>query len=165
MSNITYHELSNYNAGKIISRTFELDGLSASDHLSEITEWLEGLTESTGSLCEEWIVCDYEDVPSQLVSEWSIDDSFFELQEAATKSHLSLEVFNAGVELGLALEDIEDKYQGQHKSDEAYAEKLCDDCGLLDSIPENLQRYFDMEAYARDLMFETYKQDGHYFSM
>ena len=39
MANITYYELSNYNSGKLIPQTFELDGLTYEEHLSEISDW------------------------------------------------------------------------------------------------------------------------------
>ena len=32
-----------------------------------------------------------------------------------------------------------------------YAYEYIEDCGILESIPENIQRYFDYEAFARDL--------------
>ena len=34
------------------------------------------------------------------------------------------------------------------------AERHCDECGLLDSIPENLRNYFDFEAFGRDMEIE-----------
>ena len=47
-------------------------------------------------------------------------------------------------------EEFEDAYQGQHDSEEDYAEQLLDDTGELNSIPEHLRYYFDYDAYARD---------------
>lgn len=31
------------------------------------------------------------------------------------------------------------------------ARQFCEECGILDEVPENLQCYFDFEAYGRDL--------------
>ena len=43
------------------------------------------------------------------------------------------------------------------EADEAWDQSLdsyLDDCGLLDSIPENLRNYFDREAWKRDARFD-----------
>ena len=56
-----------------------------------------------------------------------------------------------------------DAYMGQHDSQEAFAEQLVEDCGLLADAPEQLVRYFDMESFARDLfMGDYYMDDGGY---
>ncbi len=33
-----------------------------------------------------------------------------------------------------------------------YAEEYIEDCGLLDGMPENLRFYFDVDAFARDML-------------
>jgi len=42
-------------------------------------------------------------------------------------------------------------FRGEYDSLEDYAEELIEDCGSLNSMPENLRCYFDYDAYARDL--------------
>ena len=160
MANITYYELSNYNGGILLPKTFELDGLTYDEHLAEITEWLEELTEETGELCEEWIVCDYEDVPSNLVSEWTIDREYFDVMEAVDSSHLDKEAFMAGISLGISLDKIEDAYHGHFDSDEELAEYHVDSCC---DLPEWAEAYFDYAAFGRDMAYEYIEEDGHYF--
>ena len=59
---------------------------------------------------------------------------------------------------------FEDGYQGQHDSEEAFAEQLVDDLGLLDSMPDSLRGYFDFEKYARDIFIDSYvMEDGYVF--
>lgn len=58
---------------------------------------------------------------------------------------------------------FEDAYSGQYDSHRAFAEEIVEQCGYLDEMPEQLLGYFDYDAFARDLMFEHYEQDGHYF--
>ena len=61
------------------------------------------------------------------------------------------------------LDGFRDAYMGQHDSQEAFAEQLVEDCGLLADAPETLARYFDMESFARDLfMGDYYMDDGGY---
>ena len=161
MSNITYHSLSDYVGGSCITKTFQLDGLTHSDHLTEISEWLTSITArlKDGELREEWIVCDYEDVPADYVGEYSIDESFFDLMEAINNSHLDAEIFNAGVALGLSIENIEDNYFGYFSDDYDLGEMCAD--GL--EIPENIQPYFNYASYGRACSFDFAEFDGHYF--
>lgn len=52
----------------------------------------------------------------------------------------------------------------ESEADEAWDESLdsyLDDCGVLDSIPENLRRYFNREAWKRDARFDG---RGHYLA-
>ena len=46
------------------------------------------------------------------------------------------------------LEEIE-LYEGSARD---YAENLIEDTGMLNELPENLRYYFDVDAYARDLL-------------
>lgn len=48
-------------------------------------------------------------------------------------------------------DNFRDAYEGEFDSEEEFAEHVVDECGMLDSMPENIQMYFDYEAYARDL--------------
>ena len=47
-------------------------------------------------------------------------------------------------------DELEERCQGQYTVEE-YAENYIDECGLLDSMPENLRCYFDVEKFARDM--------------
>lgn len=47
--------------------------------------------------------------------------------------------------------DFEDRYQGEFDSVEAYAEDYAEQTGMLEGIPDNIQRYFDFEAFGRDM--------------
>ncbi len=163
MSSITYYELSNYNGGTLIPKTFNVDGITYDAHLTEITEWREALTQSTGALCEEYIVCDVDDIPREFVGEWSLDEAFFELMEAIDNSHLDAEVFHAGIACGLSTDQVEDAYEGSFSSDEGMAEEHIKSTGMLQDVPDYVRTYFDVESFARDMMFEMYSDNGHYF--
>ena len=53
------------------------------------------------------------------------------------------------------LEEVEEKFleqwQGAHDSKEAFADYLLDSTGQLSEMPEFARRYFNFEAFARDL--------------
>ncbi|HDZ74088.1 MAG TPA: antirestriction protein ArdA [Aurantimonas coralicida] len=59
---------------------------------------------------------------------------------------------------------LQDDYAGEHESWTAYAESFIADCGTLSDVPDELARYFDFEAYGRDLRlsgeFNHVEKDG-----
>jgi hypothetical protein len=60
-------------------------------------------------------------------------------------------------------DSFSDSYMGKYTSEEAFAEQLVEDCGILAEVPEHIARYFDMEAFARDLFLgDYYMADGGY---
>lgn len=62
-------------------------------------------------------------------------------------------------------ERFEENYLGQYDSPEDYAWQYVEECGLLDSLPDNLQCYFDYKKFARDLMIsDITEHNGHYFT-
>ena len=58
---------------------------------------------------------------------------------------------------------FEDSYAGEWDSDLALTEDFIESTGMLDNIPDNLRDYFDMEAFARDLMMDYSESEGYYF--
>ena len=62
---------------------------------------------------EEWIVCDYEDVPSEFVGEYDLSADFFAYSEFMSNTHFDRDVIDAGLYLGLDLLQIEEAYRGQ----------------------------------------------------
>jgi len=60
------------------------------------------------------------------------------------------------------LDAMRECYIGEYDTDEDMAREYIESTGLLDD-KEFLTRYFDFEAYARDMMFDMFECDGHYF--
>lgn len=64
---------------------------------------------------------------------------------------------------GFPLNDMEEAYNGQYRSDEDFAQNLADDLGAVDqnlSWPNNC---IDWEYAARELMMDYNEINGHYF--
>ena len=53
-----------------------------------------------------------------------------------------------------SISDFEERYQGHWDDFREYAEQLADDIGLLADVPEEIARYFDWQAWTRDLAFD-----------
>lgn len=60
------------------------------------------------------------------------------------------------------IENFRDAYQGQFDSEREFAEMLADEC-YLPELPEIAQRYFDYNAFARDLFINDYMMIGEGF--
>jgi antirestriction protein len=50
--------------------------------------------------------------------------------------------------------EFEERFCGTWGSFGEYAEQLADDIGLLDDVPDHVSRYFDWDAWTRDLEFD-----------
>ena len=53
-----------------------------------------------------------------------------------------------------SISDFEERYCGAWENLREYAEQLADDIGLLADVPEEIARYFDWQAWSRDLAFD-----------
>ena len=164
MANITLYELSNYNNSQLMPRTFDLDGIDTHEEwLVAIHKWRQALTRETNHLCEEWIVCDYEDIPPGYVGVHDIDPHYWDYKQAVEGSHLDADVFEAAVALDIEPGMVEELYQGEHDTDEGFAYQLADELG---SVPEGYSwptSCIDWSAAARDLMMDYGVSGGHYF--
>lgn len=163
---ITYYSLSDYNAGRLIPFTIELDDMTAEEHAEAIQEHLEAITErmADDEVREEWIVADYAGIPSRYVGEYSLDDDFFEYLEFTRQTHLGDDVIKAGMSLDIPLEHIEEAYKGHWENDEAFAMEEAEQMGMIPETHTWPTSYIDWERAARDLMMVFNEADGHYFS-
>ena len=109
---------------------------------------------------EEWAIHDHEGF-GRAVGEYTRLPHVAALAEAIAEHGAAFIAFlenQGGDDIGAAVEDFEDAYQGDWDSEKAFAENLLDDMGELkdDSM---LARYFDYDAFARDLFMGDYWRD------
>lgn len=99
--------------------------------------------------CEEWAIHDYQNWGDISISEYedleSISDRALKFSEHGEAYLAYLSYF------GEDYEDFEDKYQGKYNSILDYAYEYVDSSGLLDGCSEFMKRYFDYDAFSRDL--------------
>lgn len=88
-----------------------------------------------------------------------------EFKEAleAVEQH-GVEVVDAAITLGIPTDKISDTYVGQWDSHKDYAEEHVQDSGLLENVPEILQRYIDYENLGEELCQDFNVCDGYYFN-
>lgn len=74
-----------------------------------------------------------------------------------------------GMDFDELLENFNESYQGyfggvMKDAKKEFTYQYVEDTGLLSGVPKTLERYFDYEAYSRDLFLEGYTEyDGHIF--
>lgn len=154
MFRIYLTNLGKYNEGYLIGRWIDLpcSGEDLETVLKEI-----GID---GENYQEYFITDYENDFDIEVEEY---DAISKLNELAKKleelEDYEIKIFRAymyqGYNVEYALDHLDDAciyYNCDSMTD--VAEQYCEECGILDSIPENLRYYFDFETYGRDMSFE-----------
>jgi len=107
---------------------------------------------------EEWAIHDYDDFPN--LGEYPDLDKLIQVQEAIDEHgkyvvHAFLE--NWSIE---DLDHIQDAYYGEYDSFSEFAQQLAEDTieGLNDN--STLSRYFDWNAWERDLEYDFHEGEG-----
>lgn len=62
------------------------------------------------------------------------------------------------------IEQAKDSFYGRFDSDTDLAHEYVESTWLLHGMPETVERYFDYEAFGRDLAFDFMEFNGYYFS-
>jgi len=69
---------------------------------------------------------------------------------------------NVGEEYATA-EQVEEAYSGEFKSDEDFAQDMADQLGLIQDDAKWPYTCIDWEFAGRELMYDYFEVDGHYF--
>jgi antirestriction protein len=154
--------LADYNEGRHHGKWIDLDGKTAEEITEEVQAMLKASPSS--SIAEEWAIHDYDGIKCEEY------DSFEDIAEKVSileqLSGDELEAYPIFVEYEneTDLEKFKERYRGKWDSEKDYCEHYVDDLGIISEAPEDLQRYFDYDAYARDLFIETvFEVKGHVF--
>jgi antirestriction protein len=152
-----------YNAGRLIGKWIpglECDDLEAA-----------GLTDSAGRCtrcgADEFLAMDHEHFMGLLDGgEPNPQECYEAAEKLASVEEYEREILKAWLSNGMDfdLDSMRECYVGEYATDEDMAREYIESTGLLDrDASEFLTRYFDFEAYARDMMFDMFECDGHYF--
>ena len=154
MMRIYLTNLGKYNEGHLIGEWVDLP--ISEEELQKVLDRI-GINEEY----EEYFITDYEtDFDGIEIGEYSNLDDLNEMAETLESlDDDEKEVVDAIMSEGYSLEEaIEKKDDCMVYCDcsdmEDVAREYAEQTGLLDSIPENLQSYFDFEAYGRDMSYE-----------
>lgn len=136
---------------------------------NELTEKLDAIAEAMGDKDPEWAIHDYEwigDIDIGEIGEYDgIEEWNDKCMEADDLEDYELVEIAAAIEAwGYSFEEAMERqqrgcfvfYEGQSLEDVAY--QLVEECYNFDNVPEIFSRYFDYEAFARDLRFDGYEE-------
>ena len=134
----------------------------------ELEEVLNNIAAAMGDNDPEWTIHDYEWITEIEMDEISEHDNIQELNEkcqeiSALEEYESEEIAAAIDAFGYTFAEAMDRqqrgcfvfYAGRDLQE--VAEEIADECYLYNA-PEFLARYFDYEAFARDLSFDGYTE-------
>lgn len=145
--------LSDYNAGRLHGAWID----AATDPDTIRVDIAEMLGTSRYEDAEEWAIHDHEGFHGLPVGEYESLDRICEWATAIVEHGPAFAAYVAhlGAEYATA-EGFEEDYQGEHESEEDYAQELADDIGAVpDELPWPLS-YIDWERAARDLFMGDY---------
>lgn len=110
---------------------------------------------------------DWENLPSGLdgsdlfiEEKWNILKEYLELCDRFDADAVDAYCNIFGIEY---LSNFEERYQGEYKTMEDFAEYIVNELYNLDSIMGHLSSYFDYEKYGRDLECDYTLEDGYVF--
>ena len=160
--------LSCYNSGSLFGKW--IDGTECEDLESAGIATMETVGEYSAYRCvkcfgDEFSVMDHENFLGLIKGECSTTEAAEAARELENISDDEREILAAWIGNGMEfdLETMRDCYAGEFSSDEDFAEDYLESTGILLDIPEYLRYYFDISAYARDLMNDHFDFNGHYF--
>lgn len=148
-----------YTAGSLKGEWLDLEDYTCKDEF--ITACLELHADEDDP---ELMFQDHEDVPSCFISECSIEENFWDYLQCNAPDGAK-EAYCEAFGQWDGEDALHDKYIGEFNGRADLAAHYVDECGMLRDLPDQLQYYFDYDAYGRDMILggDVKEENGHYF--
>ncbi len=147
-----------YNNGDLTGDWVNLEGLDK-DSFYEAIKALHDDEEDP-----EFMFQGYQGFPDSFYGECGLSDGLWDWLELSQEDRDLLEAYQDAVDATGTIEQARDAFYGNYLNDIDFADEYIESTGLLSSIPDNLQCYFDTERFARDLMHDFSEANGFYFT-
>jgi antirestriction protein len=138
-----------YNNGSIKGAWLNLDDYSDKDAFLEACKELH-----TDEADPEFMFQDYEGFPRCYYNESHVPDALWEWIELDDDDKTMLEAYIEQVDQSGDIDKAREAFMGKADTKAAFAEQWLEDTCALEGVPDVLKRYFDYEAYARDMEHE-----------
>jgi antirestriction protein len=158
-----------YNDGRLDGRWIDLT------EISDLSEIYDAVKEDTGEEDPELMICDYEYLPADMYTEAAGPDDLQAMLDYAWLDKEELEILAGWLEftgwdssktVQEQLQDAQDHFYGKYESFSDFAYQLAEDCCIFDGKNETLERYFNWEAWERDLSYDYhYSEAGNVYSV
>ncbi|HAU0792906.1 TPA: antirestriction protein ArdA [Legionella pneumophila] len=143
--------LASYNSGYLHGKW--IDAHQSEDAIMEEIQAM--LDDSPVSDPCDWAIHDYQGFGDIQIHEFESISTITEYAEFITEHEELGQALIAEFGLEAATVMIEDQYHGCYDSEVDFAHHLIDDC-YGEKLLDNLMRYFDYEAFARDLFIDDF---------
>ena len=148
-----------YNSGSLFGAWVDI---ASFDDYEEFMEYCRALHADEDD--PELMYQDFENFPRAWYDEGGMGEEVFDMikhyAEADDRDAIDAYLSCTGAS---DLEDFEDRYMGHWSSREDFAWSIFDDC-YAGQLPEFAQRYFDIEAFTRDLFYDYSEENGYVFN-
>jgi len=104
-------------------------------------------------------IVDWQDVPANCQD----IETALDLADYYGNSNYDLDVFEAAREAGIDFSNVDDSYQGEHKSDIDFAQDFAEQIGAIENTVRWPYTSIDWKDAASDLMMDYSESNGHYF--
>ena len=119
---------------------------------------------------DEWELADYEYIPRSCSTVKSFYENAEQLDylynagELDTIHELATILDTGGV---MSLDELanyhENNYAGKYDNERDFAQEYAESVGDENAVPEHMRPYIDWEHYARELMYDYWQSNGHYW--
>ena len=148
-----------YNEGSLFGEWVDITSFNDYDSFIEYCRELHSDEEDP-----ELMFQDFENFPRVWYEESGFDEDVFDMiiqyHEADDPDAIDAYLRCTGAK---DISDFEDRYLGHWDSKEDFAWHIFEEC-YADTLPEFARRYFDIEAFARDLFLDYFEEDGYVFN-
>lgn len=156
-----------YNNGSLSGAWLDLSEYSDKEEFLEACKKLHNNEKDPEFMFQDW-----ENIPDCLISESYLSEKFFELRDALEElSNDEQDAFFVWCEnkfndisekdVDLLISDFKDEYIGEYESKKDFAFEQIEE---NEELSDFSKRYFDYEAYARDIFItDYYFESGHVF--
>ncbi len=119
---------------------------------------------------DEWEIADYEYIPRSCRTVAAFYENAEQLAELHNAGELDLIAELASIlDSGgyMSLDELityhETHYHGEHDDDKAFGEDYAEQVGDTAAVPEHMRHYIDWEWYAKELLYDYFTSNGHYW--
>ncbi|WP_343642933.1 antirestriction protein ArdA [Chryseobacterium sp.] len=154
-----------YNNGSLYGKWLNLSEYSDYDELVTAMYELHSDESEPEFMFQDYENCSFFEKLG-LIGESYVSNEIFEIADQINDSEHDLEIFEAylscvgKMDFQSVYDGVINYYMGEYLNDETFAQYM-----LEEDIPKSLPNYIyiDWEATARNLMYDYFESDGHYF--
>ena len=163
--------LSDYNNGILHGAWFNLEDFEDAEDIQNAIQTrildTSPTARETGLPAEEWAIHDYDGIYPEGLGEYESLEGLMNLQDCLNQCATEEEEeafctwYSEFIDGSTSPGDVNfaaflDSYCGRYDSEEDYAYAYIEETGMLSELPDYARRYFDYEAFARDMFLDGY---------